>query len=141
MKITFAKRGMLAAVGAAAITAPALLLFAGAGTAQADNVCTPYDEGYSNGVFGGSGQCFSDPSKQSQFDSGYNDGSAGRPSNPPPPFSIITPDPGQIPQSTMSPWDGQQGNGPYEAPEWPEYHEPQEPYEPSEQPWETPILD
>lgn len=138
MKTTLAQRKMLAAVGVAAVAlaAPALA-FVGAGTAQADaNVCTPYDDGYSEGVFGGVGKCFADPSKQSQYDSGFADGAARRPSNPPSPFPTFSPNIFDVPQTSMSPWDGRTGSGLPEPPEFPEHHEPQERYEPAEEPWE-----
>jgi hypothetical protein len=138
MTTTLRQRKMLAAVGtfAVSLAAPALM-FIGSGAAHADtNVCTPYDEGYSDGVFGGPGKCFADDSKQSQFNSGYLDGRAGRPSNPVNPFPItINPNLGLPQQSTMSPWDGRPGSSP-EPPEFPEYHEPGERYEPAEEPWE-----
>jgi hypothetical protein len=76
---------------AVGIATPALF-FVGAGTAQAEDVCTaPYNQGYDEGVFGGAGRCFADPTKQSQYDSGCSDGAAGRPSNPPLPFPVFSP--------------------------------------------------
>ncbi len=141
MKFTSIHHKMFAAAGGFAVTvaAPAVL-FLGAATAHADtNVCTPYDDGYSDGVFGGPGKCFVDPSKQSQYDSGFSDGAAGRPSSPPNPFGLpanVVPQlPVGPPQASMSPWDPSQGSWP-EAPEFPEYHEPGEQYEPPEEPWE-----
>src|ERR1700742_2288358 len=129
MKITSFHHKMFAAAGGFAVTvaAPAVM-FLGAATAHADGgVCTPYDDGYSAGVFGGSGQCFVDPTKQSQFDTGFSDGQAGRPSNPYqlPGSSFMPQLPVGPPQTSMSPWDGSQGSWP-EAPEFPEYHEPGE---------------
>ena len=101
MKTKSTKNKVLAALGAAAVTvvAPTAALLAVAGTAQADDVCTgPYSQGYSDGVFGGPGKCFLDPQKQSSYDSGFADGTAGRPQNPPPPFTtVLTPNPGEIP--------------------------------------------
>jgi hypothetical protein len=149
MTITSIHHKILAAAGGLAVTvaAPAAL-FLSIATAHADGgVCTPYDDGYSAGVFGGVGQCFNDPTKQSQFDSGFSDGQAGRPANPPSPFQLpatISPQfPVGPPQSTMSPWDPSQGSWP-EPPEFPEYHEPGEQYEPPEEPWERiepPVID
>lgn len=131
MKTTSTTNKVLAAVGAAAVAvvAPTVALFAAAGTAQADDVCTgPYGQGYSDGVLGGPGRCFLDPQKQSSFDSGFADGAAGRPENPPPPFStVLTPNSGELPQTSMSPWDGSQGSWP-EPPEFPEYDLPPEPH-------------
>jgi len=148
MKIASIHHKILAAAGgfAVVVAAPAAL-FLGIATAHADpNVCTAYNDGYSDGVFGGPGKCYVDPSQQSQFDTGYSDGAAGRPSNPPNPFQLpaINPQlPIGPPQTSMSPWDGSQGSWP-EPPEFPEYHEPGEPYEPSEEPWERiepPVVD
>ncbi|MGX9787621.1 hypothetical protein [Mycobacterium sp. MMS18-G62] len=146
MKTTSTRAKMISALGAAAvaIAAPAAVLFASVGTAHADDVCTtPYNEGYLDGSFGGVGKCYLDPSKQSSYDSGFADGSAGRPSNPPAPWPTIRPNPGEIPQTSMSPWDGTTGSGMPEPPEFPEYHEPLEPYTPAEQPWaeiEPPVI-
>jgi hypothetical protein len=128
-------------IAAAAAVAPALL-FAGAGTAQADDVCYPaYDQGYLDGSAGGIGRCYQDQSQQSLYDSGFVDGQAGRQPNPPnswiPQIPVNSPtyEPNG-PQTTMGPWDGTTGSGLPESPEFPEYHEPLEPFTPPEQPWE-----
>jgi hypothetical protein len=141
MNTTPTRVRIISALGAAAvaIAAPAAMLFAGIGNAHADDVCSsPYSDGYLDGSFGGVGRCYADPSKQSSYDSGFSDGAAGRPSNPPNPWAMspILTNPGELPQTSMSPWDGTKGSGLPEAPEFPEYHEPLEPYTPAEQPWE-----
>src|SRR5262249_4963564 len=116
MKITSIHHKILAAAGgfAVPVAAPAAL-FIGVATAHADGrVCTPYADGYSAGLFGGVGQCFNDPTKQSQFDTGFSDGQAGRRSNPYQlPGSFGVPQlPVGPPQTSMSPWDGSQGSWP-----------------------------
>jgi hypothetical protein len=108
-------------VMAAALVAPTLL-FAGAGTAQADEC--PYDIGYEAGKSGGIGQCFENPSQQAQYDAGFADAQAGR---QPDPFardgvmpSINTDSPVLYPDgppTTMGPFTGVAPE-PGEFPEW-----------------------
>jgi hypothetical protein len=102
---------LIAALGvaAAAVVTPALL-FASAGTAQADQVCrAAYDQGYLDGSFGGIGRCYQDQSQQNEYDAGLGDAQAGRQPNPPPILSMPqitgnspTYDPNG-PQTSMSP--------------------------------------
>jgi hypothetical protein len=134
------------AVGvAAAAVATSALLFAGAGTAQADEC--PYDAGYLDGKTGGIGQCFQDPSQQAQYDAGFADAQAGRQPNPMGPDVVIPPmitnargaaeladppigNPDAPAPATMGPRDGTMGSGLPDPPEWPEYDLPPEPYSP-----------
>jgi hypothetical protein len=96
-------------VAAAALMAPALL-FAGAGTAQAD-LYDCYNQGYLDGIFGVPPQCFAnfDTAQQGLYDLGVADAQGGllptlsRPSIQP---SIQLPDPRLEPQDTMGPFTG-----------------------------------
>jgi hypothetical protein len=96
------------------------------------------------------GACLADTSQQADYDRGFADAQAGRPSNPNTvsiptsddlPSYYHSSDPNAEPPPQMGPWDGTTGSGPPEPPDFPEYHEPTDPYEPEEPSSEPEVVD